>query len=118
MLTLTRQRQLVSTMRLTVHPEKRREFFQTIGSLSKRIRKEKGCRDYGIYEDTRDENTLMLVGDWENESSWDEHRKGENFAVLLGSVHLLSIPASVDFRLLLQLAGRESMADTHGSSCS
>jgi quinol monooxygenase YgiN len=109
------QRRLVSTMRLTVHPEKRREFFQTIGSLAKRIRKEKGCREYGMYEDTRDENTLILIGDWETDSSWDDHRRGDNFAVLVGSVHLLSIPASVDFKVLLQIAGIEAMAELHGS---
>ena len=107
------QHRLVSTMRLTVHPEKRREFFQTIGSLSKRIRKEKGCREYGIYEDTRDENTLMLVGDWENESCWEDHRRGDNFAVLIGSVHLLSVPTSIDFKVLLQIAGIEATADLH-----
>lgn len=111
--TVYQERDYVSTLRLTVHPEKRREFFQTIGSLSKRIRKEKGCRDYGIYEDTRDENTLMLVGDWENESSWEAHRRGENFAVLLGSIHLLSVPASVDFKVLLQIAGIEATQDFH-----
>jgi quinol monooxygenase YgiN len=106
---------MISTTRLTVHPEKRKEFFQTVRTLSKRIKKETGCRAYGIYEDTGDENTLILVGEWESKANWDQHRRGDNFAVLSGSVHLLSIPKSVDFKVLLEVAGTEAMSERNGT---
>lgn len=100
----------VSTTRVKVHPEKRKEFFQTLGSLTKKIRKERGCNTYRIYEDTGDENSLILVGEWETRASWEEHRKGTNFAVLVGSVQVLSVRNSIDFKLLSRVAGIEAMS--------
>lgn len=110
--TFEENKEMIATTRLTVHPEKRKEFFQTIGSLTQRIEKERGCQAYRIYADTGDENTLIMVGEWETRASWDAHRRGSNFAVLVGSVLVLSIKTSVDFKLLSKVAGIEAMSTT------
>ncbi len=104
---IDKKRVMVTTTKLTVRPESRREFFQTIAPLTKRIRREKGCLNYRLYEETGDENSLILIEEWASEANWQEHRKGDNFAVLLGSVSVLSIPAKIDFKLLSQIGGNE-----------
>jgi quinol monooxygenase YgiN len=99
----------VSTTRVTVRPENRKEFFQTMTPLIHLIANEKGCLTYRIYAETGDENSFILIGEWETQINWEHHRKGENFAVLLGSVMVLSIQTKIDFKLLSQIGGVESV---------
>ncbi|MBC7898855.1 MAG: antibiotic biosynthesis monooxygenase [Saprospiraceae bacterium] len=98
---------MVTTTRVTVRPESRREFFQTISPLTQRIRSEKGCINYRLYEESGDENSLILIEEWEAEANWNDHRNGDNFAVLLGLVAAVGIPAKIDFKLLSQIGGNE-----------
>ena len=98
---------MVATTKVIVRPERRKEFFQTIVPLTKRIRKEKGCVNYRLYEEMGDENSLILIMEWETESQWNDHRNGENFSVLLGLVTVLGMPAKTDFKLLSQIGGNE-----------
>jgi quinol monooxygenase YgiN len=100
---------ILVTTQVTIRPERRREFFQTIAPLTERIRKEKGCMNYRLYEETGHENSLLLVEEWDAEEQWTEHRQGENFAVLLGLVNVLSIKAKIDFKLLSQIGGNEAI---------
>jgi quinol monooxygenase YgiN len=100
----------ITTTRVTVRPEKRKEFFQTVTPLIRRIEKEKGCLMYRLYEEAGDENSLILVGEWQTPVNWEDHRKGNNFAVLHGSVTVLSIQTKIDFKLLSQIGGVEKMS--------
>lgn len=107
---------LVTTTQVTLRPDRRKEFFQTITPLTERIRREKGCMNYRLYEEAGDENSLLLVEEWEAEARWNEHREGENFAVLLGLVNVLSIKAKIDFKLLSQIGGNEAIKGPQSSS--
>ena len=104
---------LVTATYLTIRPESRREFFQTIVPLTKRILRERGCVNSRLYEEMGDENSLMLVEEWEAESEWKDHRTSENFAVLLGLANVLGIPEKIDFRLLSQIGGNEVINISH-----
>ena len=99
----------MATTKVTVLPESRKEFFQTITPLTKQIRREKGCLNYRLYEEAGDENSLLLIEEWEREANWIDHRKGDNFAVVLGLVNVLSIASKVEFRLLSPIAGNEEI---------
>jgi quinol monooxygenase YgiN len=112
-----KERVMIATTKLTVMPERRKEFFQTIDPLTKRIQGEKGCLNYRLYAETGDENSLILIEEWDAEANWNTHRKGANFAVLLGLVTVLSIPSKVEFKLLSQIAGNEAIKDgNHGGA--
>jgi quinol monooxygenase YgiN len=90
----------ISNTEIIVHPEKRKEFFQTVMAVSENVRREKGCMSFRLYEETGNENSLMLIGEWCNKDSWDRHRSGENFAVLHGLVQVLSIESRVGQKVL------------------
>ena len=100
----------VNTTRVTVYPENRREFCQTIQSLLAPIRKEKGCLMYRFYQEAGDENSFVLIGEWESRADWDKHLQSDDFAVLLASVMLHSRRPNLDFKLLSHLAGIETVA--------
>jgi quinol monooxygenase YgiN len=104
---------MVTTTRLTVRPENRKEFFQTITPLMHGIKGERGCLTYRIYEETGHENSFILIGEWQSLFNWEEHKQGNNFAVLLGSIIILSIQTKIDFKMLLQIG---SIQKSSGSS--
>ena len=95
---------MIATTRVKVLPQRRKEFFQTITPLTQRIRKENGCLDYRLYEEAGRENSLVVIEEWAGESHWNEHRKGNNFAVLFGLLNVLSVGSKIDFKLLIQVA--------------
>lgn len=86
---------IVNTTRITVQPEKRIEFFQTVGRLLLPIKKAKGCRTFDFYLDASDENSTLLVSEWETETDLNNYLKSNDFVVLRGAITVLSI-RSVD----------------------
>jgi len=82
---------IVNTARITVPPDKRTEFFQTINELLEPIQAAKGCRGFRFYVDTKDENTSLLMGEWESESDLENHLRSNDFAILQGAITVLGI---------------------------
>ncbi len=99
---------IVNTTRITVPPENRGEFFQTIRPLLDPIRNEKGCLGYRFYVDVTDENSTVLIGEWESQEDWANHLHSRDFAVLLGAITILSSPLSIDFKLLSSVSPDEA----------
>jgi len=91
---------IVNTTKVTVRPENRKEFFQTICPLLEPIRHEKGCMTYRFFVDATDENSSLLVGEWQSHEDWSNHLKSYDFAVLLGAITVLGSPDTIEFRLL------------------
>jgi len=91
---------VVSAARITARPEKRKKLFMTITSLLEQIRNHDGCREYRFYGEATTQDSFILVGEWETRSDWERHRSSEHFAVLLGSLELLSAEKRPNFRLL------------------
>ena len=58
---------IVNTTRITLQPGKRTEFLQTVGPLLDPMKEAKGCRTLDCYLDVTDENSTLLVSEWETE---------------------------------------------------
>ena len=100
---------VVNTTRITVRPENRCELFQTIRPLLGPIRNEKGCLAYRFYVEANDENSTVLIGEWESQEDWNNHLRSRDFAILLGAITVLSSPADIDFKLLSAVADTEQL---------
>jgi len=100
---------IVTTTRITVSSANRSELFQTILTLLTPIRNEKGCLSSRFYLDSADNNSAMLLEEWETEQDWDNHLRSRDCAVFLGAVSVLCRPASVEFKLLSYIAGIEAI---------
>lgn len=90
---------IVNTTRINVRPENRKELFQTILPLLGPIRNEKGCVTYRCYVDVTDENSALLISEWEEEVDWDNHLRSSDFAILRGALNVLAVSADIDFEL-------------------
>ena len=80
---------IVKTTRITVKPEKRIELAQTIGRLLGSIKKVKGCLNIGFYQDATDENSSLLLSEWETESDLECYQRSNDFAILRGAIQVL-----------------------------
>lgn len=100
---------IINLTRITVRPENRKELCQTITSLLEPLQHEKGCLTYRFYEEDGDENTFVLIGEWETPGAWHAHLNSETFAILLGSINLLCNHSDTDFNLLSHSAFIEAM---------
>jgi len=99
---------IFTTIRMKVPPEKRKELFQTLTSLVKSIRSEKGCRLCEFCVSAEDENEFCLLGEWENRDDLDTHLTSELFKVLLGAMSLLKKPHEMN--LYTDISRAESLA--------
>lgn len=100
---------IVTTTRIIVRGENRQEFIQTLTSLIEPISEEKGCLTHRFYQEAGNENSFLLVGEWESQVDWDNFLKSDNFAVLLGSIETLGACPEIDFKLLSHIAGIEAV---------
>ena len=91
---------IVTTMRLRVSPDNRRELTQTMHSLLRLIRDQKGCLGSRLYTELGDEPTLCLIEEWDSAESCNNHLMSADFAVLLGAVSVFNQPPDVEFRML------------------
>lgn len=108
-------RDFISATRIKVRPEHRRELCLTISALVDRIRREQGCRSYTFFGEVEDQNSLMLIGEWDTPASWESHLNSENFAVLVGSLKLLTTSSSLDFNLLERVSAFDARAQCEPS---
>jgi quinol monooxygenase YgiN len=91
---------IVKTTRITVNPEKRIELVQTIGRLLGPTRGVKGCRTFRFYFDALDENSSLLISEWETELDLERYLRSNDFAVLRGAIGILSV-RSIDSNALV-----------------
>ena len=91
---------IVKTTRITARPEKRVELSQTIAGLLIPFRNVKGCRTFRFYLDSADENSSLLLSEWESESDLNQYLCSDDFAVLKGALQVLSTQ-STDSRALV-----------------
>lgn len=91
---------IVSTTRIKVSPEKRTELFQTVGRLLAPINSVKGCRTFRFYIDTTDENSSLLLSEWDSETDLNDYLCSDDFAILNGAITVLST-SSVDSKALV-----------------
>ena len=101
---------IVNTARVTIRPEKRTEFFQTISELLEPIKMARGCMGFHFYVDTTDENSSLLLGEWETESDLDNHLRSNDFAILRGAITVLCTQGDEFRALIYEAAGRKNVA--------
>jgi len=80
---------VVNTSRVTVYPEKRAEFLQTVTQLLEPIKRAKGCLAFRLYVDATDENSSLLISEWETESDLNRYLHSSDFAILHGAITVL-----------------------------
>jgi Uncharacterized conserved protein len=101
---------IVKATRITARPEKRIELSQTIAGLLGPVRNVKGCRTFRFYLDASDENSSLLLSEWESESDLNQYLRSNDFAVLKGALAVLS-SRSIDSKALVTSETNDAVTD-------
>jgi quinol monooxygenase YgiN len=100
---------IVATIRMQVDAENRRELVQTFSSLYQPIVEERGCLGFEFYCEIGDDDTVLLMEEWESERHWRDHLQSKEFAVLLGAMSLMRDPKALQFKLLSEASGVQAL---------
>jgi quinol monooxygenase YgiN len=65
-----------------------------MGRLLGPIKNVKGCRNIRFYLDAADENSSLLLSEWETESDLNRYLRSNDFAILRGAIRVLSVTST------------------------
>lgn len=98
-----------ATIKITVPPEKRKEFLQTLRGCLDPIRQEQGCLSCSCYVDIEAENTLFFREEWRTSEDLENHVRSVIFCVLVGAMSLLKKPPEIRFSTIASTVGVEAI---------
>jgi len=81
---------VLNTSSITVYPEKRAEFFQTMTQLLEPLNSKAGCKAFKLYIDVADENSSLIISEWETETDLNNYLNSTDHAILHGAITVLS----------------------------
>ena len=98
---------LIYQLKIEIKPHKPDEFVDSMHSILRNIRKEKGCLDFSVYRDSERQNTYILVGEWKTRQAMEKHFKTRDFEVLIGAARVLGNTFSMNIADVSKTGGFE-----------
>jgi len=98
---------LIYQIKIEIKPYKPDEFVNSIRSFLRTIRKEKGCLDFSVYQDSEKENTYILVGEWKTRQAMEKHFQSNEFELLIGAARVLGETFSMKIAEVSKTGGFE-----------
>ena len=81
---------VLNTSSVTIYPEKRAEFFQTMTELLEPLNGAAGCKAFRLYVDVADENSSLILSEWDSETDLNNYLNSADHAILHGAITVLS----------------------------
>lgn len=100
---------IVATISLKVGQDAQKELLQTFEGLFGPMLTDQGCLGYRVYREIGNDEVVMLVEQWETKRAWENHLQSKAFTVLLGAIGLSKDASTVEFQLLTQTTGLNSL---------
>ena len=95
------------TITVDINPESREEFVQTVRSVGENLKKEKGFRRSGLFQDVDNPNRFNLTEEWETQDDLDSHVRSDIFRVLMGALKVLGKQSEVRYNLTSGQLGKQ-----------
>ena len=105
---------IIMILRLTVPTEKAPEAVAMINSMVGPISVEPGCKDFGLYSDVKDADSLMLVEGWECQETLEKHIQSDEFRKILELMEMACRAPEISFYTVLERAGLELIKEVRG----
>ena len=100
---------IVTTIKMMVPAEKRKEVLQTVKAILGPIRRERGCITCNCYVDVEDESVFCFEEEWKTREDLETHLRSDHFGVLNGAMRLLRVEPNIRFHTIASTAGLEAM---------
>ena len=100
---------IIVILRMVVKPEKREDLMKTVRGILEPTRVENGCIDYNFYQDVEDNNTFVILEEWETQQDLERFIRSENYRRLLTAMELLAEPPEIKINAISYTAGLEAI---------
>jgi quinol monooxygenase YgiN len=98
---------MTATMRMTVKPERRNDFLESIKGMLEPTRVKRGSISYRLYEDIEDRNTFALIEEWKTREDFENHVRTDTYRQLLALMELLGESLGFQFSTVAKTEGME-----------
>jgi len=109
---------LIYQLKIGIKQYKTEEFVKNMRSLSPKIRKQKGCLDFSVYQGSDKENTYIVVGEWKTGQALEKHFQTHEFELLIGAARVLGESFAMNIAEVSKTGGfelaREQIASKQG----
>ena len=80
---------LLCRLKIVIKQYKLDEFHKSLHSLLPKIKSQKGCLYFSLYQNSERGNMSIVVGEWKTRQAMEKHFKTHDFEVLIGAVRVL-----------------------------
>jgi quinol monooxygenase YgiN len=101
---------VTSFLKITVAHQKKKAAIQTVRSLLGWTSAQPGCISIAFYQDTDSPGTLMLLEEWEDWRSIENHIQSDSYRSILELMELSSTPPVIKFCNVSDIQGMEVLA--------
>ena len=97
----------MASLRVVVPKKKWHEVLKTLRPLLAPTRVRQGCLDCRLYQDVEDENTFLLIQEWESQEALESHVFSDEYRKILAAMDLAAEKPEVMFHTVTRTAGME-----------
>ena len=105
---------MTSFLKITVPRQKKKAAVQTVRSLLGWTSAQPGCISIAFYQDTDSSGTLMLLEEWEDWRSIENHIRSDSYRSILELMELSSTPPETKFCSVSDIQGMEVLEKLRG----
>ena len=105
---------VTSLLKITAAPKKKKAAIQTVRSLLGWTSVQPGCISIAFYQDTESPGTLMLLEEWQDWRSIENHIRSDSYRSILELMELSSTPPEIKFCSVSDIQGMEVLERLRG----
>lgn len=105
---------VIMTTKMSVSSRRKKELARALRGMLEPVRHESGCLGFDLYVDTEDDNTYILVEEWETKEDFDRHLRGSDYRKLLVLMEILKDPPEICISVISQRSGMEYLEQVIG----
>lgn len=90
-------------IKIVVKKYKKEEFLECMHMYRAKIREQPCCLSYDVYQDSDEENTYRLVGEWETASAMEKHFQTREYELLLAAAKVLGDTFEIETTKVLHI---------------
>ena len=105
---------ITSFLKIQVPDDKKKDAIQTVRSILGWTCAQPGCISMAFYQDTNHPETMMLLEEWEDWSSIENHIRSDSYRSILELIELSSERPEIKFRSVSNTKGIEVIERLRG----
>lgn len=105
---------VTSLLKITVAHQKKKAAIQTVRSLLGWTGAQPGCISIAFYQDTDSPGSLMLLEEWQDWRSIENHIRSDSYRSILELMELSSTPPEIKFCSVSDIQGMEVLERLRG----